>query len=211
MNRTAELVKLWAEYEEAHNDCTIEEFCRFYLIKEREEKNKEGFLGGHIPPNIYSTMAKIIGIVFKLNNTYMVIALKECGLGGLEEFLYLAAISNTPNIKKTEVIYSNFSELSSGLLIIERLNKKGFLTEQPDTEDKRSKRLVLSEAGDAVLKECYKEISFVNKLFFNEMPTDDIQLCIQLLTPIEMKFASKWIKDKSKSFHELESEQAITE
>jgi len=74
----------------------------------------------------------MIGRLSKLHNTYAVIALKECGLNNLDEFLYLNSIGNAEAPKKTTVIYANFNELSSGLLILGRMMKKGLIVEATD-------------------------------------------------------------------------------
>jgi hypothetical protein len=41
-----------------------------------------------------------------------------------------------------EVIYANFNELSSGLLILDRLKKAGLTVEKADNKDKRINRLL---------------------------------------------------------------------
>jgi hypothetical protein len=89
--------------------------------------------------------------------------------------------------KKTEVIFANFNELSSGLLILDRLKKAGLITEK----------------GTAVLRECYLKLNEINHAIFEEMPEDDMLLCVQLLSPTESRISTKWIQDKRKSFSEL--------
>lgn len=203
MNKTAELVRLWAEYEADHPDAGIAEFCHFFLIREREKKNQVNFSGGIMPPDLFSVMTKMMGRIAKLHSTYALIALKACGLNSLDEFLYLNTIGNTTHPRKTQVIYSNFNELSSGLLILDRLKNKGLISEEDDKEDKRSKRVSISKKGNKILMECYKKLSTTNAFFFKAIPEDDIRLCIQLLSPIESKFSAKWMEDKGKSFDEL--------
>lgn len=199
MNKTAELVKLWAEYETHYPEAGIDDFCHYFLIHEREKHHAINFSDSPMPPNKSSIVIKMLGRIVKLHSTYALIALKECGLSSFDEFLYLSSILNDTNPKKTVVIYANFNELSSGLLIIDRLKNKELVYEQEDNEDKRSKRLTLTAKGQAVLLICYQKIRLINDMFFKDMPEDDMQLCIQMLAPIEAKFASKWLVDKGKS------------
>ena len=197
------LVNLWAEYEDKHPDASIDDFCRFYIRTKKAKQEKEEFLGGIVPPDLHSTIAKLIGRISKLHTTYAVIALKECGLNSLDEFLYLNSIGNSATPKKTEVIYGNFNELSSGLLILDRLKSKGLIVEEDNPEDRRSKQLKLSKKGRTVLEDCYKKMAVINRLFFEDIPREDIELCIHLLSSLEAGFSSRWLEDKGKSFSAL--------
>ena len=203
MNKTVELVNAWAQYESAHPKATINDFCHAYIMNKKvDEKSKKAF-AGIIPPDTYSKIAKILGRISKLHSAYAVITLKECGLNNFDEFLYMSSIANTETPKKTKVIYDNFNELSSGLLILDRLNKKGFVVEEEDKSDKRSKRLKLSKKGTALLTKCYQQMGILNQWFFKAVSKEDIDLCIHLLSDVEVDYSSRWLEDKGKSFEEL--------
>ena len=203
MNKTAELVVRWSEYEIYHPEAGIEEFCLHYLTTEREKEQQLKFSGSVVPPELSSILVKMIGRLVKLHSAYALKAIKECGINNFDDFVYLNTISVNNCPKKTQVIYSNFNELSSGLLILSRLKKMELIREQQDEEDKRSKRLFTTEKGEKTLKECYQKMNSINQLFFKEMPEDDIRLCIQLLSRTESKFSEKWMLDKEKSFKNL--------
>ena len=128
---------------------------------------------------------------------------RSCGLSGFEDFFYLNDIHANHRPKKTEVINANFHELSSGLLILDRLKKNGLIVEMPDEKDKRSKRLTLTKKGLNVLRDCHARLETINGLFFKEMSEEDMMLCIQLLSATESRYSLKWIEDKKKSFSEL--------
>lgn len=199
MNKTVELVNAWGEYEALHPNATIDDFCHAYIMGKRaSEKSKKAF-AGIVPPDTYSKIAKMIGRIAKLHSTYAIIVLKECGLNSLDEFLYISSIAKTEAPKKTKVIYENFNELSSGLLILDRLKKKGFVIEEGDEEDKRSKRLKLSKKGNALLTKCYQQMGNLNEWFFKNISKEDLDLCIHLLSDVEVNFSSRWLEDKTKS------------
>ncbi len=105
--------------------------------------------------------------------------------------------------QKTKVIYSNFNELSSGLLILERLKKKKLISEEDNSNDKRSKNISITAKGKKILFSCYEKMNTVNQLFFNKMSIDDVIMSIQLLSATEVEFSKRWLNDKSKSFDEL--------
>lgn len=204
MNKTVELVNAWNEYEIANPNATIDDFCHSYIMEKTAiEKRKKKMFSGIMPPDTYSKIAKMIGRISKLHSTYATLFLKECGLNSLDEFLYLSFIANKETSRKTKVIYENFNELSSGLLILERLRKKGFIVEEGDELDKRSKQLKLSSKGTTLLNKCYKQMGTLNEWFFKNISKEDLDLCLHLLSGVESDFSSRWLEDKGKSSKKL--------
>jgi DNA-binding MarR family transcriptional regulator len=202
-NQTAELVKEWALYEESYPETSIEDFCRYYLISVREKQDNKGALAGKIPPHAASAMAKLMGRLVRLYTSFGLQTLKKVGITNFDDFTYLASIFLLKDPNKTEVINENVHELSSGLLIINRLIEKGYVREYTDDNDRRSKRLRLTPEGDGKLQECFQLIRPLNELFFGSIPKDDIELCFQLLTPLEIKFCALWIQHKGKELKDV--------
>lgn len=203
MNKTVELLNLWADYESKHADAEIEDFCRYLLIREQQKDKKDIFADVALPPDNLSKLAKITGRVAKLHNAYAVMALKECDLASIDEFIYLSDIHFMHESPKTKVIYSNFNELSSGLLILSRLKKKKLISEGKSDTDKRSKTISVTAKGKEVLLACYEKMDAVNRFFFSKMSDDEVVMCIQLLSATEAEFSKRWSADKSRSFSAL--------
>ena len=203
MNKTAQLVNEWVAFEASHPNANLEDFYRFRL-SQRQITKGEKFLGGVVPPRPEQTLAKMMDRIMKLYLAYASMALKENEVvKHFDDFIYLNAIYRLSQPRKIDVINNNFNELSSGLLIIDRLKGKGYVEEKPNPQDGRAKLLFLTEAGIATLKRCYHQLDEVNKMFFKEVPQDDIQLCTQLLKPLEVKFSTLWVKDKNLSFADI--------
>ncbi|MCB0838012.1 MAG: winged helix DNA-binding protein [Bacteroidetes bacterium] len=203
MNKTAELVNQWVAFEAEHPDSDLQDFFRYQLIMERENENGQKFLGGIVPPMPDQILAKVMGRIIKLYMLYANKLLKDEDLGSFDEFLYLNNIENLEKPKKIDVINANFNELSSGLLILERLKKKNLLADSPDPDDKRSRLISLTTEGKEKLYNCYKLLGKLNQVIFKEMKADDILLCIKLLKPIEIKFSNQAISDKKLNFDEV--------
>ncbi len=203
MNKAVELLNLWADFESNHPHAEIEDFCRYLLVQKKGKLKRNMFFNTAVPPDNLSKLAKIVGRVSRLHNAYAVIGLKECGLSTIDEFIYLNDIHSANVSQKTKVINSNFNELSSGLLILERLKKKKLITEEENSNDKRSKILSVTAKGTKVLKVCFEKLNTVNQLFFSKMSADDVQMCLHLLSATEEEFSSRWSADKSKSYKDL--------
>jgi DNA-binding MarR family transcriptional regulator len=208
MNKTVELVNEWASFEQRHPDADIADFCRHYLISQREKDKKIPLEGGDIPWHPNGLLLKIIGRINKLNIIFAAKALEGTGVDQLEEFGMLLTVRRLKTPRKTEIIYANIFELSSGTDMLNRLRKKGFVKEHADEEDGRSKRVSLTSAGEKVIDKCAQQMMKCAGMMLGDMNEDDIRLCTQLLKNVEIKFAALWQQYKSATFQEI-YEQAM--
>jgi DNA-binding MarR family transcriptional regulator len=199
MKTLVKLVLEFSEFEDKHPDAGIADFSAYYLAKRK--KQPQSVDGDKVP--LHNSFAKLVGRMMRLNNFYANLALKEIGIGGLDEFTYLLTIEQLIHPMKTEVISQNFHELSSGLLIIDRLIKKGLIGETKDAKDKRSKLITLTAAGRLKIHEAQKQLVKVSQVFFKQVSEDDIHLCISLLKPVEERFSKLWLSHKGLSFQEI--------
>ena len=203
MDKTIELVNQWAAFAEAHPAGSIEDFCRHYLAHRQQKETKGILVGGVVPAISDGLLLKIIGRISKLNMNYANLALEGTGLNQIEEYGILVTLQLEKNPKKTEVIYANLFELSSGTDMLTRLKKRGLIKEYDDAEDKRSKRIELTSKGETVVNACKARILKNAVMLMNDLTEDDKQLCIQLLKNIEIKFSALWPKHKGGSFDKI--------
>lgn len=203
MNKTVELVNEWGSFEERHPDADIGDFCRHYLISQREKDKKIPLEGGDIPWNTNGLLLKMMGRINKLNIIFAAKALEGTGIDQLEEFGMLLTVKRLKTPRKTEIIYANIFELSSGTDMLNRLRKKGFIKEHADKEDRRSKRISLTASGEKAIATCAERMQKCAGMMLAEMNEEDVRLCTQLLKNVEIKFAALWQQNKSASFQEF--------
>jgi DNA-binding MarR family transcriptional regulator len=206
MNKTVALVNEWANFEGKHPDANIDDFCRHYLASHQQDKIKGPLTGGVIPPISAGLLLKIIGRIHKLNMSYASGALEGTGLNQVEEFGILLTIQQEGEPRKTDVIYANLFELSSGTDMLNRLKKRGLINEYDDENDKRSKRIRLTQAGDNAIELCMARMKKVAGMMTMDLDEDDKQLCIHLLKNIEIRFSALWQQHKNKPFDEVYQE-----
>jgi DNA-binding MarR family transcriptional regulator len=135
--------------------------------------------------------------------TYSNKALEGTGLDQIEEFGILVTIFNQGNPIKSEAIYNNIMELSSGTNMLIRMKKRGLVSEYADEEDKRVKRLKVTAKGEQTLLKAKERVLKVAHMVVHDLSDDDKRLCIQLLTPIDMRFSGMFQKQKNKDFEEI--------
>ena len=104
---------------------------------------------------------------------------------------------------KSEAIYNNIIELSSGTNMLIRMKKKGLVTEYDDPEDKRVKRLRVTKKGEKVLDKAKDQVLKVANMMVQDLSDEDKRLCMQLLSPIDKRFSGLYQKQKNKSFDEI--------
>lgn len=165
MDKTVELVNQWATFAARNPGAELEEFYRYKLIEQQQSRQQGEVADGILPPEINLLLIKLLHRIDQLYLEYAQIAIEGTGIKHFEEFLFLNAVAHLQEPRKTDVVTHTITRLSSGLLIIDRLIKYGFVREREDSEDKRSKRLVLTPIGLAVLQRCYERTSQLGTLF----------------------------------------------
>jgi DNA-binding MarR family transcriptional regulator len=206
MNKTVELVNKWAEFEEKYPNSSIEDFCRYQLIHKREMENDKPLVGGVVPGISSGLLLKILGRIHKMNASYASAALEGTGITQLEEFGLLLTIQQQKAPRKTDVVYLNLLELSSGSDMLTRLKKRGFIDEYADMEDKRSKRLMVTPAGEKVIMQCKHRVAMVARMIMVDVEEEDQKLCIKLLKGVEQKLSALAHRHKGMSFDDVYGE-----
>jgi DNA-binding MarR family transcriptional regulator len=202
INQTVELVRLWGVYEAKHPGASIDDFCRNHLAGEIK-KESYGTPKGELRPDLNGQLVILLRRIGKFHIAYSNKALEGTGLGQMEEFGILVTIYNQKNPIKSEAIYNNIMELSSGTNMLIRMKKRGLVSEYDDEQDKRVKRLTLTAKGEAVLLKAKDLVLRVARMMVNDLSDEEKQLCIQLLQPVDRRFSGLFQKQKNKAFDEI--------
>ncbi len=203
MNKTIQLVNIWGEFEKRHPEASIEDFCRFHLIQQREKESKGTLVGGVVPSHADGLLLKIMGRISKMHMVYTYAALEDTELDQLEEFGMLSAIHQMDKPNKKEVISSMLLELSSGTDILRRMMERQLVTETPDQVDKRAKILSLTKKGEKALQKARRRIRQLAFMLLHDMEEDEKLLCIKLLKGVEAKFSGLFPGQKGKKFNDI--------
>jgi DNA-binding MarR family transcriptional regulator len=205
MNKTALLVAQWATYEEQHPEASLEDFFRYRLAeKPRSFSGKEP--AGKLLPDLNGRLVILLRRIGKFHIAYSNIALEGTGLDQMEEFGILVTIFNKGNPIKSETIYNNIMELSSGSNMLSRMKKRGLVREYDDREDKRQTRLELTPKGKKAVMQAKDRVMKMAGMMVHTLSDADKELCIQLLSPIDRKFSGLFQKQKNKDFETIYDE-----
>lgn len=196
MNKTLAIVQEWAGFEEQNPAGSIEDFCRDYLKKQRVLENERD-MPDHAPDlSCRYALTKVINRLSRLWMFFTMTETKPLGLTSFDEFIFLLTVQRSEPIRKKDLIYMHFIEISSGILVIDRLIKKGLLDEKTDDYDKRSKLVTITAKGRKVVKDGHEALDTVYDDLYGDMPESAMLECLDNLKPLLDRITQKWNKLK---------------
>ena len=178
------------EYETSHDDVSIDGFRKYLNRKKELEKvNREATelrdetlqRMSNQSFGIENQITYLIAMMWKYAKHYTKDGFKDLPIGGLDDFGFLAALSRG-SMNKTALINMNIVEIPSGMDIIKRLTKQGFMTSSKDPNDKRAKILNITPAGRGVVGMTIVKLQQIAKIVIGDL-TDSEQ--VQLLQSLE--------------------------
>lgn len=124
-------------------------------------------------------------ILFRYIKFYSKIAFADLPIKTLDEFSILATTLQNGSITKTDLIKKNILEKSSGIEIIKRLLKAGYLVQTDNPEDQRSQLISLSEAGRNVLFSTFGKMETLGIIASGELNKIEKEQLIILLKKLD--------------------------
>jgi len=185
----------WVGFEEQNPEGSIEDFCRDYLKKQQVPAIGDAEDSAPDYACRYA-LTKVINRLSRLWMFFTMTEMKPMGLTSFDEFLFLLTVQKTEPIRKKDLIYMHFIEISSGILMIDRLVKKGLLDEKTDEMDKRSRLVTITAKGKKVVLDGHKALDTVYSDLYGDMPESSMLVCLEHLGPLLERTAKKWNKVK---------------
>jgi len=122
-----------------------------------------------------------------------------------EEFTYLYRLKDEPFLTKIQLIEKNGHEKQTGSQIIKRLLEAGFLEEKNDVNDKRIKRLNLTELGETTFHESVKQVNQTSKVLSGKLEDKEKAELLKLLKKLNEFHSLIYTAYKNTDIHELTS------
>jgi DNA-binding MarR family transcriptional regulator len=99
--------------------------------------------------------------------------LAQSGISSIDEYSFLLHLNYQESFRKMEIIELHNLEAPTGIEIIKRLVRKDFIEEFADEEDKRAKRIKITETGVRQIQELKPEIDQVYTAFTAPLSLDE--------------------------------------
>lgn len=112
-------------------------------------------------------------------------ALENSELKSPDEWMFLVQFIDGGELSKSELINFHVVEFSSGTEIINRLIRKDLLEEFPDPNDKRAKKLKLTQKGMDTLKDIIPHMTKAVLIIAGDLPDNDLIGLVSTLKKLE--------------------------
>lgn len=202
MNKIVSLVNEWDAFEQNHPGAEIADFCRYYLINEKQQDDA-AMVKGAKPPKDSSLLMKTIGFITYSFDIYFKAAMTKTKLPFPEAFYFLNTLHFMKEAKKTDLITHTMVEYTTGIDAIGKLIKAGLIAERQHDTDKRAKLLKLTAKGEKVLQSSYPHIGKATEMIFGGLDKDTLKLCISILSRVEVKHTPLAMAVRHMDFDEM--------
>lgn len=174
--------------EEAHDNRSLSSFVGYLNVQVATDglgrEHREENTG-----NQYTTASDELGISLVLlqryAKAYVKRALKDTPISTGDEFSFLMALFVSGSHTKTELINEMVLSKTSGIEVIKRLRKYGYIREYNDPEDKRSKRVEITAEGKRLVKGLLPRMSLVSEAISGNLSPSELRTLNFLLKKLE--------------------------
>ncbi len=193
-----ELIENFSEFEnyceEKKMELKTSDFVEFMSTKFNQQSVKRESISGEIedwkPVNFeeYKSLTDIsilVVLMFRYAKTYIRKALKDSEIKTADEFSFLITLLSYESMTKMELINQQILEKTSGMEIINRLIKSGYIEQQKDENDKRSVRISITQKGREEVLKTLPQMQMVSKIVVGNLEENEISTLVQLLSKLD--------------------------
>ena len=163
-----------------------------------------------VPEDIKSTAEQpemVIGKLLTFLSRYLKIYLKKGLEGSLlttgDDFTYLATLLNKGSLTKTELILLSAHEKTSGMEVIKRLLINELIEQNDDEQDKRSKRVSLTQKGMGVLMQSFEAMEKVGIIASGNLTNQEKNQLVYLLKKLDNFHNDIYLNHREKDLDEI--------
>ena len=146
------------------------------------EPTWEGKENGRSPEGVISTLLVHLNRYAK---TYSKSAISDSDFHTQDEFSYLINLKAFGSMTKMELIKKNIQDKSSGILIINRLIKQGWIEQTNSQTDKRSKVISITESGKSALENQMEKIRNASNIVTGNLTHSEKMELIRILDKLD--------------------------
>jgi DNA-binding MarR family transcriptional regulator len=128
----------------------------------------------------------LIGRMGKYARVYTKKILSKTKLSGLDDYGFMATLMFRESMTKSELTHHNLMEsVTSGADIIKRLVKHGYVEEFDDEDDKRSRRVRITQTGKLLMFNIFEEMDTVSSIITGNLTGDEKLFLLHYLNKLD--------------------------
>ena len=200
IERVERLIKEYRRFNQERTDTDEDWLLQFGTWL--RDRNDSVYKSEHaIPGKEDSIIVMFLIMVNNLTRNRLNKLINNTPLSTIMDYLFLVQLDGHGRMGKAELIAFNHLEMSSGIEVIRRLLKNGWVTEEPNSEDRRSKYVAISQAGKTLLDSLSEQVNAFYRSFCSGLhdmnKTEIIYFLERLIMRIEEQPARFPIDDKA--------------
>jgi MarR family transcriptional regulator, lower aerobic nicotinate degradation pathway regulator len=192
LKQIVEQVEEYEKGKKADDDLNLTDFAQFLSQKTQPTRKEPTLLrepivfeGGEIVSSENTELGTLVSLLYRYVKIYAKRAMENSPLNNVDDFSYLIILMAHGAMSKTELISHNVHEKTTGMEIIKRLTKLGFLAQTAAPTDGRSQFVSISASGQQVLFPLLMEMKKVSTIANGNLTEDELKTLIQLLHKLE--------------------------
>lgn len=135
--------------------------------------------------NIDDSLGFIVAKTHYYMKTYFSKSIKDSDLNvTIEQWAILNAVYRNPGASQTDLAHVSFKDKTNVTRILDLLVKKGYVTRNNDTNDRRIYSITLTELGQSIFEQLIEISDNVNEMFISDLNKDDYQKLVRTLKVI---------------------------
>jgi len=213
MSEHTELIKALLDYienyEQDFGNSDLKEFSIYLKDKVAIEKtsNRDSSFDKNNYQN-YKSYAEVefSTLLTNLNRFakhYMKKAFADMDIKTIDEFGFLASLLRQKSLTKNELINQHLLETSSGSEILKRLIKNGLVKEIPDKNDKRAKRVLLTDKGTATIFGSFDEMHKISEIIIGNLTEEELKQALGIFNKLTYFHQHIHESDRNSNLNEI--------
>lgn len=165
---------------------------------------KDDFLEDNSADNKIATDVSIlVSLIFRYAKNYIKKALKDSRINSADEFSFMITLLTYDSLSKQELINLQVMEKTSGIEIINRLIKKGFIVQFDDDVDKRSKRIRMTPTGRQEVIAILPQMKLVSKIVLGRLTKQEQHMLVYLLRKLDHFHNDIFMNEKNLELNDI--------
>ena len=187
LRQILEQVEDYEKGKKTPDDLDLNDFANWLSAKTRPMPTVEllVFDGDKTVTTDNSELGQLVSLLYRYVKIYAKQAMENSALNNVDEFSYLIIPMVHGEMSKTELISHNVHEKTTGMEIIKRLTKLGFLEQNAAPNDGRSQLVRISDLGRQTLFPLLTEMRKVSTIANGNLTETELTTLIGLLKKLE--------------------------
>ncbi len=170
-------------------------------IRKLSGENKDSFK--YEPTSAPRDISILIVLMNRYAKWYIKKVLRDSLLQTPDEFSFLITLMTYDSLHKSELITKQIMEKTSGTEVINRLVKRGLISETADQNDKRSIRVSITERGREEILRILPMMTKVTEIVVGNLSAEEINTLSYLLKKLDYFHNNIYLSKRGKTLSDI--------